>query len=209
MSCGILNPQFHHRIRIIFDPVESVSQVLRYRSAAERCETLYLIGAGDRHDPRYNGPLNPGLCGPVQEGKIKAVVEKELGNEEIGPCGCLQPQIFGIHLKRRALNMTFRKGSRPDTEIIITADKFYQFIGVGKTLSRRRVTLCLFRFIAPQGQDVFYPVIPQPVQDSFEILQTRAGSGDMGHRLNAEFLLNAAHPPDCLVSRTPACTIGH
>src|SRR3990172_12624154 len=143
----MLNPQFHHRIRILFDPVKSVSQILRYGSAAERCKTLYLIRAGDRHNSGYNRPLNPGLCGPVQEGKIEAVVEKELGNKEIGPCGCLQPQIFRVHLKRRALEVTFRKGGRPYTKIIIVADKFYQFIGMGKTLERRSLTLCLSRGI--------------------------------------------------------------
>src|SRR3990170_5285470 len=184
----MLNPQLHHRIRIIFNPMESVSQILRYGSAAERSETLYLIGAGNRHNPRYNGPLNPGLCGPVKEGKIEAVVEKELGNKEIGPCGCLQPQIFRVHLKRRALKVTFRKGGRPYTKIIAAADKFYQFIGMGETLGRRSLALGLFRGIAPQGQDILDPVIPQPVQDSFEILETRTGTGNMGHRLNAEFL---------------------
>ena len=79
---GINDPRLFHTQWIIAETVNHGLETLRDRRTGERNASLYLCGAGDRHDSCDHRHLNARLADPVQEAVHRGIVKKHLADVE-------------------------------------------------------------------------------------------------------------------------------
>src|SRR5437879_5772866 len=83
-----------------------------------------------------------------------------------------------------------------------------ELLRVRESARRRRELRLAFRRIAAEREDVLDAGIAELIEDLAELARGVADAGEMGHRLEPDFALDARHEFDGEVASAPARAVG-
>ena len=88
------------------------------------------------------------------------------------------------------------------------ADERDQLVGVGEAAFGRDEAALPGRRVAAQGEDVADAAVPQVVEDAADLVGGVADAGQVGHRADADLVLDLLDQLDGLLPRAPAGAVG-
>src|ERR1043166_4802143 len=175
------------------DGIEGLQHFLGGDRAAHGGKFFDLRDVGHRHDAGNDGDADAKAAGAFDEIEEAAVVEVELGYDELGA---------GIHFVFEALEVSVEVGGfrvffgiagATETECVREAiakmtDEVDGIWEIRKPPFRR------FRYasgpVTPEGENVFDTVLGEILENRADVGQSLADAGEMCHRFEAELLLD-------------------
>ena len=208
LSGGVLDAGLDDRLGVARRSVQLRQQGVRDPGAAHLREALDLSGVGDGHDAGDNGRIDVFRPYPRYELEVVALIEEELGDDEVAARVDLALEIAQVVLGARRLGMHLGVAGAADTEVLALADEGDELIGVREPLGvgdERRVPP---RRVAPQRHDVLDTGVLVLVQQLSDLVPAVPYAGEMGHGLDAGFTLDPLSDGDGLFAGAAAGPVG-
>jgi len=188
--------------------VQLAAQLRRDRGAAHLRHPLDLADLRDRHDPRDDRHVDARRPGPAEEVEVAAVVEEQLGDQEIDTGSDLLGEMPQIVLRAARMDVRLGEAGGADRERVAGGDQLDELTRVLEAALRLRPLLLPGRRIAPQGQDVVDPGSLHLGKRGVELGDCRADAGEVCHRLEPPLLPDPLDDLDRLLPGRAARTVG-
>src|SRR6266850_2952836 len=177
--------------------------------SAHRREALHLLDVGDGHDARDDGDLDPRGARPAYEVEVPAVLEEELGDEELRAGVHLLLAVAQVGLQVARLDVALGIARAPDAQrpalrVRDFPHQLHQLARVAQAafggheggLAAGRVTAEREHVVDPLGHD--------RLDGRLQLVARGAGAGDVRHRLDLQLALDARdHLQRAATGRTP------
>lgn len=195
MGSSVGDAELHDSVRVIAAAVEFGGE---FEGQGRADEALDLGGAGDGHDSGDDGDFDAGGLGALHEFPIVAVIEEELGDEEIEAGVDFAFEVVDVDGGVAAFDVFFGIGRATEAEVgtVGLADEGGQFGGVAEAAFNRGEGGLAFRRIAAQGEDVVHSGVFEPPQDSRELFAGGADAGEVSHGFEAGAVADAGDDLD-------------
>src|SRR6266571_2972299 len=189
--------------RVIYSMYRSGSrerrgELRRHVRAAHGREALHLLDVGDGHDARDDRHVDPRGARPPDEVEVAAVVEEELGDEELGAGVHLLLAVAQVGLQVARLDVPLRIAGAADAERAALrlghlAHQLHQLVRVAEAALDGDEARLPPRGIAAQGEHVVDALGHDGFDGGFQLVARRAGAGDVRHRLDLQLALDSGH----------------
>jgi len=191
LANSVLDAQTLDRFAVVAVRVEQLVQIARDRRAAALGETFDLVEVGYRHDAGHDRHRDAGLACRVHESEIRAVVEEQLGDQEIDPGIDLLAKMHQVGLEGWRLDVLFGVTSRGDAERPrLRSDELDEFGREAKALRVRHEAFFADRRVTAQCDEVLYAGVLQTIEKRDQFVASGSHAGQVGHRFDADLVLD-------------------
>jgi hypothetical protein len=182
----------------------------RHGGAAHARDALDLGGVRDGHDAGDDRDRDASLAGALDEVEVVAVVEKELGDDEVDARPYLGQKVLHVAVEVAALRVALGIAGPGQAQPFSVAlpDEGHQVGGVQEAPGRLDEVRCVGRRISAQGDHVLDATVDKLIDKGRELLARRGHGGQVGHGAHAFFALNARDQIDGAFARRAARAVG-